>query len=68
MGHLGKWGLELNQFHVDYQRQAAIKIQVLANILAKFPMIDLGESELDYGAERVDLPVYDEEKHEMFVP
>lgn len=56
LGMLGKWIVEINQFHIKFHWQTEIKSGVLANILVEFPVIDLVNSELEYGPERVDLP------------
>lgn len=68
MGRIGKWRAELSEFHIEYERRTAIKAQVLADILVEFPVEDVDGMELDYGPDRVDLPVYDEVADTMIVP
>lgn len=68
MGRIGKGRTELSEFHIEYERQTAIKAQVLADIMVEFPVEDFDGSELDYGPERVELPVQESKTGTMVVP
>lgn len=40
LGRMVKWAIKLSEFNISYQPRLAMKVQVLANFIAKYSWLD----------------------------
>lgn len=58
---LGNRRMELGAFYIKFEIQIIKKDHTLAYIIVKFSIEDLNGSKLNYGPDKVELPIYNED-------